>query len=224
MKKICSKCKDEKDISCFAKKYKTSDGTQKYSSICKKCVNENDTIRRESNEYKKKKKEYDNLYYEQNQEKIKNRKKEYHIENREEILEKKGIYRSVPENRERSKKYIKKYKVENKEKYYAYRKRNPHIIAWRNMLYRTLIHLGTKKEGDTKEMLGYSAVQLKHHIEKQFLEGMSWENHGEWEIDHIKPLTKFDEFSLVSEVNALSNLQPLWKDDNREKYNNYFDI
>lgn len=224
MEKICSKCKDKKDISCFAKKYKTSDGTQKYSSICKDCVNDNDTIRRESNEYKEKKKEYDDSYYEQNQEQIKNRKKEYHIENREKILEKKSIYRKIPENRERNKKYIKKYKIENKEKYYAYRKRNHHIIVWRNMLYRTLVHLGTEKEGDTKEMLGYSAVQLKHHIEKQFLEGMSWENHGEWEIDHIKPLTKFDMFSDVSEVNALSNLQPLWKDVNREKYNTYFGV
>ena len=40
-------------------------------------------------------------------------------------------------------------------------------------------------------------------------------------IDHIKPLTKWEETSLPCEVNALSNLQPLWKEDNIKKYNNY---
>ena len=221
MEKICSKCKDEKDISCFAKKYKTSDGTQKYSSICKECVNIKDAERRESKEYKEKKKEYDNSYYEQNQEKILERKVEYHIENRETILEYKKEYRI--ENDDKIKVYFSKNKHKVREAQQRYRKRYPHIIAWRRMLYRTLYYLETEKDGDTKEMMGYSAVQLKHHIEKQFLEGMSWGNYGDWEIDHIKPLTKFDESSDVSEVNALSNLQPLWKDDNREKYNNYLE-
>jgi hypothetical protein len=50
---------------------------------------------------------------------------------------------------------------------------------------------------------------------------MSWGNHGEWEIDHIKPVTAFNINELPSIVNALSNLQPLWKRDNRQKYNNY---
>lgn len=48
---------------------------------------------------------------------------------------------------------------------------------------------------------------------------MSWDNYGEWEIDHIRPLTSFDKFATPSEVNALSNLQPLWKEDNIHKYN-----
>lgn len=40
---------------------------------------------------------------------------------------------------------------------------------------------------------------------------MSWDNYGEWHIDHIKPLTKFDKDTPIHIVNALSNLQPLWK-------------
>ena len=89
------------------------------------------------------------------------------------------------------------------------------------MLHRTLAHIGKVKEGSTKEELGYSAVQLKHHLEKLFKEGMSWGNYGkEWEIDHILPLTSFDNSSTPKEVNALSNLQPLWKEENRHKYNN----
>jgi len=40
---------------------------------------------------------------------------------------------------------------------------------------------------------------------------MSWDNHGEWHIDHIKPVSKFDKETPMSIVNALSNLQPLWE-------------
>lgn len=220
-KKICSKCKEEKDISKFAKKYKTKDGTQKYSSICKTCVNEKDAERRNTKEYKKYKLEYDRSYHKKNKEKILERKKEYHVENRYDILKKKKEYRKT----DKYKISNKEYRENNREKYREiqkrYRDRHPHIIAWRNILYRTLYYLGTEKEGDTKGILGYSAAKLKHHIEKQFVEGMTWENYGEWEIDHIKPLTKFDIGSLPSEVNSLSNLQPLWKKENREKYNNY---
>ena len=78
-----------------------------------------------------------------------------------------------------------------------------------------------KKEGRTIDLLGYSAEELKLYIQSLFTEGMTWENYGEWEIDHIKPVSKWEKTSLPSEVNALSNLQPLWKEDNIKKYNNY---
>jgi len=39
---------------------------------------------------------------------------------------------------------------------------------------------------------------------------MSWDNYGEWHVDHIKPLISFDKNTHPSIVNALSNLQPLW--------------
>jgi len=39
---------------------------------------------------------------------------------------------------------------------------------------------------------------------------MTWGNHGEWHIDHIKPVITFDPATPSSVVNALSNLQPLW--------------
>jgi hypothetical protein len=48
---------------------------------------------------------------------------------------------------------------------------------------------------------------------------MSWENHGEWHIDHIRPLSSFDlnnENDLL-ECSHISNLQPLWAIDNIKK-------
>lgn len=217
--KICTKCKVEKNISFFSKKNKLKDGTQKYNQICKKCINENNIIIRNNSEFKKNRVEYDKLYYTKNREQILENKKEYHINNKEEILEKKRNYRSKPENKERANEYFKKYRIENKEKYYEYRNRNPHIIAWRRILYRTLQYLGKKKEDHTIFMLGYSAIDLRNYLESLFKEGMSWDNYGLWEIDHKRPLTSFDENSSPSEVNALSNLQPLWKEENIKKYN-----
>ena len=218
-KRICNNCKEGKILSEFSKKYKTKGGIQKYQTICKKCANEKATEIRAGEGYKEKVAQYDKTYYELNREKVLERKREYHVENREIILDKKKKYRSIPEIKEKNRLYIKKYKVENRDKYYAYRRKYPHIIAWRRILYRTLYYLGTEKEGNTQSMLGYSAVQLKHNIEKQFKEGMSWENYGEWEIDHKLPLTSFNKSSIPSVVNALSNLQPLWKEDNMKKYN-----
>lgn len=89
--------------------------------------------------------------------------------------------------------------------------------ACKNTLRRCLKVFGTFKSGRTYDLLGYSADDLRLHIESLFLPGMSWENYGDWEIDHIHPISKFPPSTPLSEVNALSNLQPLWKSDNRKK-------
>ena len=65
-----------------------------------------------------------------------------------------------------------------------------------------------------------SAEDLKNHMISLFKEGMSWENWGEWHVDHIFPVSKFDPNTLMSVVNALDNLQPLWAFDNLSKNNN----
>jgi hypothetical protein len=49
---------------------------------------------------------------------------------------------------------------------------------------------------------------------------MSWDNWGEWHIDHIIPVSKFEKETPPSIVNSLSNLQPLWAIDNYKKSNN----
>ena len=79
--------------------------------------------------------------------------------------------------------------------------------------------MGKKKEASTIDCLGYSALELKEHLEGLFKEGMTWENHGEWHIDHIKPVSSFDKNTHPSIVNSLSNLQPLWAYENLSKGN-----
>lgn len=39
---------------------------------------------------------------------------------------------------------------------------------------------------------------------------MTWNNHGEWHIDHIKQVFTFSKDTPMNIVNALSNLRPLW--------------
>lgn len=217
--KNCRICGEVKELeNGFHKKKGNSDG---YRNECKECVKDIQKKYKEKPGFKEKQSEYDKKRYEENRDKVLENKKEYHIKNKDKILKKKSEYRSKLENRQRNKEYIKKYKVENREKYYKYRRDNPHIIAWRSILYSTLKRLNTPKQFHTIDMLGYSAIELKEHIENQFLPGMTWDNHGEWHIDHIKPVSAFDMNEDVKVVCSLDNLQPLWGVDNLSKSNKY---
>ena len=88
----------------------------------------------------------------------------------------------------------------------------------RHMLGRIRKKFSTRNEGRTFEILGYSAQQLREHLESLFESGMSWSNHGngpgKWNLDHIVPICKFPTSSTPAEVNALSNLRPLWWEQN----------
>ena len=205
MVKICKKCGNEKILDDFSKCKSSKDG---YFSYCKLC-----------------KKEIDSDYYSKNKVKVCSKVKEYRNSNKDILSVKKKSY-SI-ENAEYISKWQKQYRLENHEKlkeYHKvkirkYRKNNPALFAWRNILYNTLRRLGRSKEGNTIDIVGYSALDLKLHLESLFSEGMSCDNYGEWEIDHIKPVSKFSLDTDIKVVNALSNLQPLWWEDNIKKFN-----
>lgn len=97
--------------------------------------------------------------------------------------------------------------------------------AWRVSAHmRTLMHraLGSGKAGRSwREFVSYTLPELMEHLERQFLPGMSWENRGDWHIDHIVPRASFD-YSSPADPEfracwALSNLRPLWALDNIRK-------
>jgi hypothetical protein len=68
-------------------------------------------------------------------------------------------------------------------------------------------------------ILKYSKQQLIDNIQSKFKEGMSWDNYGEWHIDHITPLDHYDINIEDYIVSNLNNLQPLWSKDNINKSN-----
>lgn len=79
--------------------------------------------------------------------------------------------------------------------------------------------LGKKKSGSASKWTGCSKQFLKDYLASLFTEGMSWDNYGEWHIDHIIPQAYFD-FNNPDEVRMCwnyRNLQPLWGNDNIEK-------
>lgn len=78
---------------------------------------------------------------------------------------------------------------------------------------------GSVKGSSAIKDLGCSIDELKSHLESKFQEEMSWDNYGDWHIDHIKPLSSFDLTDLIQFKQAChyTNLQPLWAKDNLEK-------
>ncbi len=80
---------------------------------------------------------------------------------------------------------------------------------------------GIPKFNHTFELVSCTPDFFKAHIEQQFRPGMSWQNFGEWEIDHKKALSKFDLSVREERLKAFhySNCQPLWQPENRSKCN-----
>tara|TARA_R110001592_G_C12784108_1_gene715300 strand:- start:49 stop:561 length:513 start_codon:yes stop_codon:yes gene_type:complete len=82
-------------------------------------------------------------------------------------------------------------------------------------LTRNRIHIflkGKTKDASTESILGIDREGYKEYMESLFTKDMRWDNHGEWEIDHIHPVSKGGSFHYT-------NTQPLWKLDNRKKSN-----
>ena len=91
---------------------------------------------------------------------------------------------------------------------------------------RTRVYLALKgkvKVGKTAVLLGCDTSQLRAHLESKFKPGMSWDNYGQWHVDHIKPCVKFD-LSDPAQQRACfhyTNLQPLWASENLSKSGSY---
>lgn len=78
---------------------------------------------------------------------------------------------------------------------------------------------GISKKSKTSEMLGCSFKKFAQHIESQFEEGMTWENKGAWEIDHIIPVSCATTEEGLSKLFHYKNCRPAWSSHNRSKGN-----
>lgn len=91
----------------------------------------------------------------------------------------------------------------------------------RTALYTCLKEANVAKYRSTFALLGYTIEELMNHLESLFTDGMTWDNYGEWHVDHKKPMASFNFISTddegFKECWCLKNLQPLWKLDNLSK-------
>lgn len=225
---------------CKQKKEKYRLDNPKFENVCKKCgiEKENDNFQKGRNVCKDCMSLYIKEYYKENKERILEIEKNRYYDNKESVLERQKNYNMTVKNKRKD--YQKEYREKNKDVLKEKRKLyNPvrlkrHKERYSNDLkykiskiHRSILKsfLTRMKKGPktdkTNEILGYSYSELKIHIESLFLEGMTWDNHGEWHIDHIKPLSLFDIDTPANVVNSLSNLQPIWAIDNLKKSNKY---
>lgn len=129
-------------------------------------------------------------------------------------------------NRLRKEQQNKEWYENNKDHHYSLTKENWKKHYSNNINFRIAKVLRSRlyyavKNTSHINNLGCSIEELKAHLEAQFEPGMSWDNYGDWHIDHTRPLSRFNlqDPKHVKIVCNYSNLQPLWAEDNRKKSN-----
>lgn len=90
-------------------------------------------------------------------------------------------------------------------------------VALRSSCRRACIYSGNRKSKRTLEIIGADVATTRAHIESLFKPGMSFDNYGEWEIDHIIPLASAKTIDEAYKLCHYKNLQPLWREENRKK-------
>jgi transcription elongation factor Elf1 len=122
-------------------------------------------------------------------------------------------------NRKQIQKTMTKYERERKKRDPAFKL----VKTMRSRLLSALTRKNAKKNYRTMDLIGESPSFVMGYLEAKFTEGMTWENHGEWHIDHIKPCCSFDLTKEEEQIKCFhySNLQPLWAEENLKKGGKY---
>ncbi len=202
--KKCNNCLQEKILKDFP-----VDSSGKYGrkGRCSDCCNESQRDKYEDDDqWRKQKQDKNNKYG----------RKKYNedIEHRENKLMKIRQYRSTEVGKQVRRDYDKNrydndihYKVHHNTK---------------SLIYNRLRNRNSGKDNrSTFDILPYTLEELIEHLESKFKPDMTWDNYGEWHIDHIQPDVSFNYTSVddpeIQKCWALSNLQPLWAEENLSK-------
>lgn len=223
-RKEFSKEEIEKIIKMYTEEYKGTPTICEEFGVCKAVVNR---VLRENNielgtsgrkwtgglkearkRYEVKHKEERDLYKKEWFQNNKDYRKKYHKEWRE-------------KNRESLNEYKKHYEKTKKDSDPAYKL----ACYTRTSIYTCLKERNVNKYKNTFDLLPYTLTELISRLESQFKDGMTWDNYGDWHVDHIKPMNLFNfkhpTDNEFQECWSLGNLQPLWAVDNLSKGSNY---
>ena len=158
--------------------------------------------------------------------------KRYREKNKENLSKKHKKW--YDENKEKWNEYIKEYREKNADKirevkrtYERTRKANDPLYKlisnFRTAIYQVLKENNIEKNGHYFEVLKYTPEELIKHLESQFKDDMTWDNYGEWHVDHIKAISLHDIKEIGDEEFmkcwSLENLQPMWGEENIRKSN-----
>ena len=203
-----------------------------------------DKIKEQKRKYKKanadKIKKYNKKYYKANTDKL----KEYRKENTDKLKEyRKEYYKAnadkLKEYRKAKADKIKKYQKEYRKEYYKanadklkeYRKKYRKNRLKTDPIYKLKKRLRSNigetfkracdgayvKKSKTFDILGCDIEFFMRYISSKFQKGMTFENHGEWHLDHIIPISKANTEEDIIRLNHYTNFQPLWAEDNLTK-------
>lgn len=154
------------------------------------------------------------------------RNKKYYEKNKSELIRKATVH--YIENKSKRLSQMKQYRKANKNKIMEHQAKREKYLLKNDPTFRLQKNLRSRlnkalqhgyKTGSAIKDLGCSIAELKIYLESNFQPGMTWNNYGQWHVDHIRPLSSFD-LTNPTQLNAAchySNLQPLWAKDNLSK-------
>lgn len=224
--KVCNRCKVEQPIRDF---YKEKHGKFGHKSICKKCINSQCRLYRETypqkiieskqKSYQKHKKsnlEKGKIYRNDNKESILQRQKSYREKNREKLKQQYRLHyeKNKIKIKQKCKFYREKY---SKQLYQNFRNRlnNDKFFKFkyqiRNLIRTSIKHKGYSKKSKTFQLLGCSMDQLYEYLGQQ--------PEGRIHIDHICPLSQAQNEQECMLLQHYTNLRYLNASDNLSKSN-----
>jgi len=213
--KVCSKCKTNK---AFSEYYKDNSNSIGIRPNCKECsekskaeyrINNKELVKEASRRYERTDKRKAKRKANREKEEIKLRTKAYREANKEKIKASQQNYHR--NNRVKVRAQVRKRLKEN------VKFRLSHNLRAR--FHDALKKANISKNSSVHDLIGCSVEDLKAYLASLFEEGMSWDNYGKWEIDHILPVASFDLTSIDQQKECFNykNLQPLWAEENRKK-------
>ncbi len=139
---------------------------------------------------------------------------------------------SARDRKEYQKRYQKKWREDNKgyhcKKVKEHYNKNYNIDerftlkkSLRSLTFQAFKNKSYTKDSTTMEILGADYQTVKELIESKFTKGMSWDNRGDWHIDHIIPLAAANSVEELKALCHYTNLQPLWAFENMSKSDSY---
>lgn len=149
----------------------------------------------------------------------------YHA-NRATMLKNQAARRALPGAREANVAYLAQYRQQPGYRdrfnaWFSQKKKSDPVFDFaaraRRLVTGAFARKNMTKMGRTEAILGCSIPEFRAHIERQFRDGMTWDNRSAWEIDHKLPMASAVTVEDILRLNHYSNLRPLWREDNRRK-------